>query len=223
MSDSNSWSKDVEEKAAYAKIMSFKGQYWLKLKTYVSFNWIKVRIIGLWVLFCLFGTLLMVIQYNWSFWAGLYFAVSSMSTGGLKPIPKDAPDADYFVVGVFSALGVPLMGLAMGVIGQSFIGHDTMEDVEAVLNSPISKVELDTMRAIHGIGFQREINKHEFILLSAVRLGYLDPDAISHMCAKYDSFRRDAQGQLTYDDLVKDTSARKTDNGVEMKNPISNA
>lgn len=218
MADSNSWSKDVEEKAQYNKIMSFSGNYWLKLTTFITFNWVKVRIVLLWCLFALFGTLLMVCQYGWTFWAGLYFAVSSMSTGGLKPIPRDAEDADYFVVGLFSAIGVPLMGLAMGTIGQSLMGHDTMEDVEAVLNSPISKVELDDMKAIHGIGFEREINKHEFILLSAVRLGYLDPDAISHMCRKYDSFKRDNSGQLTYDDLVKDTS-QKT---VAM-NPINNA
>ena len=95
-----------------------------------------------------------------------------------------------------------------------------MEDVEAVLNSPISKVELDTMKAIHGIGFNREVNKHEFILLSSVRLGYLDPDAIACMAKKYDSFRRDSSGQLTYDDLVKDTSQKPS---VEMKNPLNNA
>ena len=221
MADSNNWSKDVEENARYNKVMSSKGNHWLKTKEYISHNWVKVRIVGLWLLFCLFGTLLMVCQYGWTFWAGLYFAISSMSTGGLKPIPIDAEDADYFVVGLFSALGVPLMGLAMGVIGSSFIGHDTMEDVEAVLNEPISKVELDTMKAIHGIGFNRKINKHEFILLSSVRLGYLSPEAIGHMCTKYDSFKRASDGTLTYDALVKDTST--PNDGVEMKNPINNA
>merc|ERR1711908_189350 len=95
MADSNSWSKDVEEKAAYAKIMSFKGHYLLKIKTFASHKWVKVRIVGMWLLFSLFGTLLMVIQYGYSFWAGLYFAVSSMNTGGLKPLSKDAEDADY--------------------------------------------------------------------------------------------------------------------------------
>ena len=172
MADSNSWSKDVEEKAQYNKIMSFSGNYWLKLTTFITFNWVKVRIVLLWCLFALFGTLLMVCQYGWTFWAGLYFAVSSMSTGGLKPIPRDAEDADYFVVGLFSAIGVPLMGLAMGTIGQSLMGHDTMEDVEAVLNSPISKVELDDMKAIHGIGFEREINKHEYLKSSEPKLPY---------------------------------------------------
>ena len=45
------------------------------------------------------------------------------------------------------------------------------------------------MRSVHGIGFKKDgINKHEFVLLSAVRLGYMDPDTIGLICKKFDSF-----------------------------------
>lgn len=110
--------------------------------------------------------------------ASLYFSISSMSTGGLKAIDQDSPDWLYFTTGLFSAIGVPLMGLAMGTVAGGFLGHDTLEDVEEILNEPITKVELDEMKALHGLGFGDEVDKHEFCLLQAVRLGYMDPGFI---------------------------------------------
>ena len=58
---------------------------------------------------------------NWTFVEGLYFAVSSCSTGGLWAIPSDSPDSYFAIAGAFSCLGVPLMAVAItSLIGLIF-------------------------------------------------------------------------------------------------------
>ena len=49
-------------------------------------------------------------HYNdWYFAKGLYFSLTSMSTGGLVSLPDDAGSWQFGLLGLFGALGVPLM------------------------------------------------------------------------------------------------------------------
>jgi Trk-type K+ transport system membrane component len=57
-----------------------------------------VKTIGLWVIWISAMILFSCLHVKWSFIDGLYFAVSSLSTGGLYAIPSDSPDW-YFGIG----------------------------------------------------------------------------------------------------------------------------
>jgi len=58
---------------------------------------------------------------GYDFIEALYFAVSSCSTGGHWSIPAE-DNWVYGVVGLFAAIGVPLMGIAMASLA-SFLVH----------------------------------------------------------------------------------------------------
>ena len=75
-----------------------------------------LRII-IWLLFVLFGWIWSCFMFDWSFWEGLYFAVSSLSTGGLLGIPADAPDLCFLFVGLYCCTGIPVMGMGIAAVG----------------------------------------------------------------------------------------------------------
>ena len=77
------------------------------------FHWAKVKVVLIWFSWLVFGIIFMAATHKYTFAQGLLFSISSMSTGGLKSLPEDAPDWEWFVVGFFAATGVPLMGMAM--------------------------------------------------------------------------------------------------------------
>ena len=143
--DSQSWFDNLQEKAEYEAVMQ-QGTLYYKAKEYVKFHWLKVRIVLLWFIWLLFGIIFVAATHQDNFAEGLIFSVTSMSTGGLRGLPTDAPDWEWFVVGAFAATGVPLMGLAMGTIAQALMDHDSLEDVEGVLNMPVDAEELENMQ-----------------------------------------------------------------------------
>ncbi len=64
-----------------------------------------VKTIGAWVVWISAMILFSCVRVKWSFIDGLYFAVSSLSTGGLYAIPNDSPDW-YFGIGEFRRFNI---------------------------------------------------------------------------------------------------------------------
>jgi hypothetical protein len=114
---------------------------------------------------------------GWTMVEGLYFAISSCSTGGLKPIPTDSPNSSFVIgkcilsgimlirkrinvlkwavcnaAGAFSAVGIPLMGYAMvhGALLFRLVTKDPL-NLEKIIDKELTPMELRTFLAL-GIG-----------------------------------------------------------------------
>jgi hypothetical protein len=90
--------KDMNEASTFGAII-----------IYTKANFSTVRPI-LWVLFVFIGAIFSMNTQGWSFIQGLYFSVSSMSTGGHWPL-KGGTDNEYFFIGVFSSLPICFFGM----------------------------------------------------------------------------------------------------------------
>lgn len=95
---------------------------------WILYNAEKVRAVVLWCVVVTIATLC-ALYFNHEFSAAeaLYFSISAMSTGGLYTLPPDSEDWNYFVLGVYTALGVPLMAISMATIAAFFITGDKLE------------------------------------------------------------------------------------------------
>lgn len=60
----------------------------------------SLKLIALWIMWIAAMVIFTLATVKWRFTEALYFAVSSLSTGGLWPIPADSPDW-YFAVGKY--------------------------------------------------------------------------------------------------------------------------
>lgn len=93
ISSSKNWYAQALAEKEFKQASSFnKLIYWAQI------NEGALKIIGTWVLWIAAMIIFSMCTVEWDFVQALYFAVSSLSTGGLWAIPSDSPDW-YFGVG----------------------------------------------------------------------------------------------------------------------------
>lgn len=83
---------------------------------YLVSNHQKLLIVYFWFIYVFLGAFWSCYVIEWPFLDGLYFALSSLSTGGMWSVPLYSKDFVYGCVGIYTCLGVPIMGMAMGNI-----------------------------------------------------------------------------------------------------------
>jgi hypothetical protein len=84
---------------------------------------------------------------------GLYFATSTLSTGGLRGIPETSDDAVFMMVGLYAALGIPFMGLAMGDVARLLLkisrkAQSSSVVMESVLNPIMDPIQQTRARRL---------------------------------------------------------------------------
>jgi hypothetical protein len=147
--DRNNWYENEIRQAKYERKMEEAirvGNYLRIAKLWRNHNKEKVRSIVLWMLFIIIATGSVLDQHReWGFIEGLYFAVSSLSTGGHYSIPGNAEDWEYALIGVFAAVGVPVMGVAMATLASFFIDVDSIEDLMMKVKELVTEKEIDML------------------------------------------------------------------------------
>lgn len=171
--------------------------FWMKLNT------TPLRIIGLWMWWITMMVIFSCVMVKWDFIDGLYFALSSLSTGGLWAIPSDSPNWYFGVVGLFSATGIPLMGAAMSSIASMVISVGDPEETDKIINAKVTEDELAMMQKFGIDDGDGEISRAEYILLCAMRLGAMTPDLIAAINDRFNGLDADHNGKLSYDELLE--------------------
>lgn len=93
IASSKDWYARALEQERFKKATPYR-----KLVAYLKIHDSSLRIIGIWLLWILILIVFSLAAVQWNFSEALYFAVSSLSTGGLWAIPNDSPDW-YFGIG----------------------------------------------------------------------------------------------------------------------------
>lgn len=140
---------------------------------------------------------------GWDPIQGLYFAFSSLSTGGNHGIPLDSPDYVFFIVGLWASLGVPVMGLAMGSIAASVVSTNQNKKTLAIIYSPISGNEEKVFSELQINANEKYLNKDEFLLLVLLRLGAVDTQLIKQIYERFNELDTDELGEISYRDLLE--------------------
>jgi hypothetical protein len=176
----------------------------MKVWLWAKYNWDSLKIIFLWMAWISFMTIYTCNRVGWNFVDGLYNAISSLSTGGLWAIPSDSPEIDFFAIGFFSAIGVPLMALAMSHVAKLCISFGDSERAKEVIRSKVTKIELEMMQKFGLDDGDGLITRSEFILLCAVRIGAMDNDLIAAINDRFCQLDSSNNGYLTYDDILEE-------------------
>ena len=107
-----------------------------KLLRYALDRLDKFQPILVWLIYVSWGTAWSCGMFRWNFIEGLYFAVSSLSTGGLLGIPEDSDELCFFIVGCFCCTGIPFMGMALSSVTALLLedskqgGHHELEEIK---------------------------------------------------------------------------------------------
>ncbi len=95
IASSKNWYADALNQHQFKNATKFD-----KFISWAKMNEGPLKIVAVWVFWILCMIIFSLCTVKWNFGEALYFAVSSLSTGGLWAIPSDSPDW-YFGIGEF--------------------------------------------------------------------------------------------------------------------------
>mmetsp|Transcript_12559 Transcript_12559/g.21013 ORF Transcript_12559/g.21013 Transcript_12559/m.21013 type:complete len:422 (-) Transcript_12559:389-1654(-) len=170
--------------------------------------WLQMNVLPLqriFLTFALIGLLMVysLIAIGWGWSDALYFAVSSLSTGGLWRIPDDSSQWQFGFVGIIAAVGVPLMGLAMANIAAMVITIGDPDEAEKTIAAKVTLEELQMMQRFNLDDGDGQINRAEYILLCCVRLGALSPDLIGKINERFILLDTSGDGMLSHSEILE--------------------
>lgn len=191
--------KRLEQNNPFSKYRILSNMY-----VYCVLNSGSLLVIYLWCLYILVGMSWSVGQIDWSLVDGLYFAVSSLSTGGLWGIPEDSPDSSFLIVGLYAATGVPLMGMAMAHLAALIMEQRRQKiDEETFSKLHINKQEKLLLDIIQMDKERDYIDRNEFLLFHLMKRKMINLALIQEIYDEFDHLDCNATGILTYSDLAQ--------------------
>lgn len=164
-------------------------------------------VVYIWLLYLFVGTAWSCWLVNWSLVDGVYFSLSSMSTGGLYSFPEESPDEVYVLAGLYAALGVPLMALAVANIATLFVEAHRIEALRLRSRVVLSDRDVDVLRAMRfdvDLAAQRQrqaLDRHQFLVLMLCKRGLLRQEDVSAIVKEFDDLKCDAEGRVAYQTL----------------------
>ena len=203
VADKNNWYQKEQESLMYAEKIKDCPRA-ARMFYFCKFHRERLRPVLLWVLFVIVATF-SAWQSNdeYNFTNAVYFAVSSLSTGGHYALPSGNKDWVYGLTGFYCAVGVPLMGMAMATIASFFIDVGTIEEALQDIKAPVTQKEIDMLTEFGLADNDGEIDKGEFIVLAMVRTGAASPDLIKLIEQYFNELDDDKNGTLSLDEILR--------------------
>lgn len=145
------------------------------------------------------GVVFGMVDQGWGFVRSLYFSVAAMSTAGLQApnIRGDGngngDDFSAYFVALFCLLGVPLFGVAMGLIANVFV--DSLVQARVSLQQDLSDEEFNR---VAGLSIDDgTVQFGEFFILELLRQGKVDMDGVHAIKRAYDQIDANGDGTLS--------------------------
>ena len=206
--DADNWFTNLLQEEEYKTNIHIDQPIITRIIAYSKYNIESIRAIGLWILWITIMIIYSLIfidndNENWNFREAQYFAISSCSTGGHWSIPNNSPDWLFGITGFFSALGVPIMGVAMATIATMLIDTGNIEEIKSTIEAKITKQELDMMRKFNLENNDGVIDRSEYIILCMVRMG-TDPSIIQFVSDRFNKLDKDSGGTLDIKELLEE-------------------
>lgn len=175
----------------------------LKIYTWLVINHSNVIIIYLWLVYWVFAAIWSCADIGWSAVDGIYYAVSSMSTGGLYGVPADSADHVFLITGIFAATGVPLMGMAVANIATLIVSLRNSAMVEQHKSRlHLTREELDLLVLFKNDAGKQTLDRNEFLLLKLVKRKLLNVKVIAAIYEEFDALNVAGGDCLAFDDLI---------------------
>ena len=201
--DADNWFTNLLQHEEYKLNVSKEKPIHTRILAWMKFNIETVRAISLWIIWILLMIMYSMVQVGWSFREAQYFAISSCSTGGHWGIPNDSPNWLFGVTGFFSALGVPIMGVAMASIATMIIDTGNIDDIKSTIEAKVTHEELSMMRKFNLENDDGVIDRAEYIILCMVRMG-TDPQIIQFVSERFNKLDIDGGGTLDIKEILEE-------------------
>jgi hypothetical protein len=199
--DRDNWFTNLVQNKAYEDIMKNSTNPFIITKAiYIKYE-AQIQAVLAWVIWIGIMSVYSIFGYGWSYVQAQYFAISTLSTGGLWGVKPDAPSWMFGVTGFFGALGVPLMAVAMAQLASLMIDTGDLEATKRTIVEDVTGEELLMLRKFGLESGDGVIDNAEYIILCMVRMGQ-DPHLIEFIVNEFKRLDDDNSGFLTIEEIT---------------------
>ena len=158
------------------------------------------------------GVVFGMVNQEWSFVTSLYYAVSALSTGGLKAVKTRVTDDGItlldgkggnnfvsFFNGFYAMTGVPVFGVALGQFAGVFVDQYIAKKEEAAMHRSLTREEYDFVRTLDKDDDMLSFG--EFLALELLRLSKIDHDTVLRVKREFDLRDKDGSGEITWEEV----------------------
>jgi len=139
---------------------------------------------------------------GWDWIDGMYYAISSCSTGGLWALPNDSPNSLFGITAFFAMVGVCLHGVAMASIADLFVDSGDIDDTKKQIHEEVTVKELKMLQRFGLENNDGIVDRAEFIVLAMVRMG-MDIHLIKFMSELFSEMDKDGNGTLSIKEITE--------------------
>ena len=199
--DHNNWFTTLMQHKAYDDTMkSSKNR--LQIWTLVCIKYEpQIRALAAWFVWIGIMIVYSIYGYGWSYVQAQYFAISTLSTGGLWGLKPDAPQWMFGLTGFMAALGVPVMAVALAQLAMLRIDRGDLEVTKQTIMEEVTGEELLMLRKLGLENSDGVIKNAEYIILCTVRMGQ-DPHLIELIVNEFNRLDGDRAGCLTVEEVT---------------------
>lgn len=158
---------------------------------------------------------------KWPFIQGVYFAITSLSMGGIWPIPENSEDSSYFFVAVYTAIGAPILLLNASIIAEYIAHLGNSYLVENVVYRRVKKREIEYMQRVGMEDGSGQLDEQEYVLLTLVRLNALPHEIVSTIVEMFNILDVNNSGNIPYADIINHKLTDDGGNSEKRRNSSS--
>lgn len=119
-------------------------------------------------------------------------------------MPEHTERYNLAIAGVFICFGVPLTCVAMGNLAALLLKFGDPEKDKHIIRGQVTKEEIDMMKEFGIDDGDKFIDRAEFILLCAVRLGAATPELIEEINKRFATLDTGRRGALTREEMLQE-------------------
>ena len=171
----------------------------------IAYYWPHLKVHCFVIIFIAVGALFAAFSFEeWGTLDCLYFAVSTMTSGGFVSMPDDAPDWCYIFMSIYVSIGVPILSISCGILAHQIASRGSASLKMEKVNAQVTYAELEKMTWFGIEDGSGAIDCQEYVILVLVRIGSLNPEIIPVLQDRFDELDTEKCGKISYETLTKE-------------------
>ena len=153
---------------------------------------------------------------KWPVVQGIYFAITSLSMGGIWSIPENSADSSYFFVAIYTAFGAPILLLNASIMAEYIAHLGDSYLVENVVYRTVNQKEIEYMQRVGMEDGSGQLDEQEYVLLTLIRLKALPHEIVTTIIEMFNILDTNNLGNIPYADIINHQLADDNSEGKCM-------
>ena len=169
---------------------------------YIQYFISKYKVSVLFFVWLALGATWSCLTVRWPVIQGVYFAITSLSMGGIWSIPENSEDSSFFFVAIYTAIGAPILLLNASIIAEYIAHLGNSYLVENVVYRAVNQKEIEYMQRVGMEDGSGQLDEQEYVLLTLIRLRALPHEIVSTIVEMFNILDDNNSGNIPYADII---------------------